>query len=59
MWVSMNPFTTNLTKIGVPTVTSGAVFQQNVTNMNVASSAAGIVTGTNLSGGNLEFWPYN
>jgi len=59
VWVSMNPFTTNLTKIGVPTVASGAVFQQNVTNMNVASSVAGIVTGTNLNGGNLEFWPYN
>jgi len=59
VWVSMNPFTANITRIGVPTVASGAVFQQNVTNMNVASSVAGIVTGTNLSGGNLEFWPYN
>ena len=59
VWVSMNPFTTNLAQIGVPTVASGAVFQQNVTNMNVASSVAGIATGTNLSGGNLEFWPYN
>jgi hypothetical protein len=27
--------------------------------MNVASSMAGIVTGTNLSGGDLQFWPYN
>jgi len=59
VWVSMNPFTTNLTKIGVPTLASGAAFQQNVTNMTVASSVAGIVTGTNLSGGNVEFWPYN
>jgi hypothetical protein len=59
VWVSMNPFTTNPAQIGVPTVTSGAVFQQNVTNMNVASSVAGIVTGTNLIGGNMEFWPYN
>jgi lysophospholipase L1-like esterase len=59
VWVSMNPFTTNLTKIGVPKLASGAVFQQNVTNMNVVSSVAGIVTGTNLNGGNLEFWPYN
>jgi autotransporter-associated beta strand protein len=59
VWVSMNPFTANITRIGVPTLASGAVFQQNVANMNVASSVAGIVTGTNLSGGNLEFWPYN
>jgi lysophospholipase L1-like esterase len=59
VWISMNPFTTNLTKIGVPTLASGAVFQQSVTNMNVSSSVAGIVTGTNLTGGSLEFWPYN
>ena len=59
MWVSMNPFTTNLAQIGVPTLASGAVFQQSVTGMNVASSVAGIVPGTNLTGGNLEFWPYN
>jgi len=59
VWVSMNPFTANITRIGVPTVASGAVFQQNVANMAVASSVAGIVVGTNLSGGNLEFWPYN
>jgi len=49
----------DLTQIGVPTLASVAVFQQNVTNMNVASSVAGIVTGTNLNGGNMEFWPYN
>jgi len=59
VWVSMNSFTTNITRIGVPTAASGAVFQQNVTNMNMASSVAGLVAGTNLSGGNLEFWPYN
>jgi hypothetical protein len=59
IWVSMNPFTTNLAQIGVPTLPSGAVFQQNVTNMNVISSVAGIVSGTNLGGGNLEFWPYS
>jgi autotransporter-associated beta strand protein len=59
IWVSLNPFTTNLAQIGVPTLPSGAVFQQNVTNMNVISSVAGIVSGTNLGGGNLEFWPYN
>jgi autotransporter-associated beta strand protein len=59
VWVSMNPFTANLNRIGVPTAASGAAFQQNVTNMNVASSVAGIVTGTGLSGGSLEFWPSN
>lgn len=59
IWVSMDAFTTNVAKIGVPTVDSGAIFQQPVAGMNVVSSVAGIVTGTNLNGGNIEFWPYN
>ena len=57
VWVSMDAFTTNIDKVGVPTVASGAFFQQPITNMNVQSSMAGIVVGTNLTGGNLEFWP--
>ncbi len=57
IWVSMDAFTTNVNQIGVPTVASGAYFRQPVTNMNVQSSVAGIVVGTNLSGGNIEFWP--
>ncbi len=59
LWVSMNAFTTNVNLIGVPTLSSGAFFQQPVTNMNVQSSVAGIATGTNLAGGNIEFWPSN
>jgi hypothetical protein len=58
LWVSMAPFTNNVQAIGVPTLASGAVYQQPVTSMNVMSTVAGIVTGTNLVG-NLEFWPYN
>jgi sialate O-acetylesterase len=48
-----------LDKIGVPTAKSGARFQQNVANMNVYSNVKGIVTGTGLKGGNIEFWPNN
>lgn len=59
IWVSMDAFTDNINKIGVPTLASGAVFQRPVAAMNVVSSVAGIVTGTNLAGGNVEFWPYN
>ncbi len=55
----MNPFTQNSAQIGVPTLASGAVFQQNVTNMNVYSDVPGIITGPGLTGGNIEFWPYN
>ena len=38
---------------------SGARFQQNVGNMNVYSNVKGIVAGTGLAGGNIEFWPNN
>jgi sialate O-acetylesterase len=59
LYVSMDAFTDSLNKIGIPTVASGARFQQNVANLNVYSNVRGLVTGTNLSGGNLEFWPSN
>lgn len=59
VFVSVQAFTDNVHKLGVPTLDSGAHFQQNVAHMNVFSDVPGVVTGTNLSGGNLEFWPGN
>ncbi|HEY3319078.1 MAG TPA: hypothetical protein VGP72_01180 [Planctomycetota bacterium] len=59
VFVSMDAFTDDLGKIGVPTFGSGAHFQQNVANMNVYSNVAGVVNGTALAGGNIEFWPHN
>lgn len=59
MFVSMDAFTKDLGKIGVPTVESGASFQQRVANMDVKSNVKGIVTRTGLAGGNIEFWPNN
>jgi sialate O-acetylesterase len=59
LYVSMDAFTDALDKIGVPTAKSGARFQQNVSHMNVYSNVKGIVTGTALAGGNIEFWPNN
>jgi sialate O-acetylesterase len=59
VYVSMDAFTTDITKIGVPTLASGAVFQQSVAHLNVFSNVSGIVTGENLAGGNIEFWPNN
>jgi len=59
VYVSMDAFTDNLDKIGIPTVRSGAHFQQNVTNLTVISDAKSIITGVNLTGGNIEFWPNN
>jgi len=59
IYVSMDTFTDNPGKIGVPVYGSGAFFQQNVANLNVWSNVKGIVTGTGLAGGNIEFWPNN
>ncbi|OAI54362.1 hypothetical protein AYO44_03580 [Planctomycetaceae bacterium SCGC AG-212-F19] len=59
LYVSMAAFTTDIKKIGVPTIASGASFQMNVANMNVYSNVSGIVTGTGITGGNIEFWPNN
>lgn len=59
VYVSMDAFTKSVDKIGVPTAASGAFFHQNVAHMNVISNAKGIVNGTDLGGGNIEFWPGN
>jgi hypothetical protein len=52
----MDAYTTQRGKIGVPSVASGALWQQNVTNMNVVSNSAAITPATGITG-NLEFWP--
>lgn len=59
VYVSMDAFTGALDKVGLPTIQSGARFQRNVSNLNVYSNVKGIITGTGLAGGNIEFWPDN
>ena len=59
VFVFMDAFTHDLGKIAVPTVVSGAFFRQNVTNLNVFSNVKELVTGSGLTGGNIEFWPNN
>jgi sialate O-acetylesterase len=59
LYVSMAAFTTDIKKVGVPTITSGASFQMNVASLNVYSNVPGIVSGTGMTGGNIEFWPNN
>ncbi|HEV2320406.1 MAG TPA: sialate O-acetylesterase, partial [Verrucomicrobiae bacterium] len=59
LFVSMDAFTSDIAKIGVPCFGAGEFFQQNVTNMDVFSNVGSIVTGIGLSGGNIEFWPNN
>jgi len=64
VWVSMDAFTTDARKIGVPCLhplcgdgMTPSVFQQALTNVNVVSNVPGL-SGTGLKG-NIEFWPYN
>jgi len=59
VWVSMDAFTHDLTKIGVPTAASGAVWQQKVSRLTVRSNVDGVVNVTDSDSGNIEFWPYN
>ncbi|MBQ9431534.1 MAG: Ig-like domain-containing protein [Kiritimatiellae bacterium] len=59
VWVSMDTFTDDISKISVPTFASGAVFQQKVTGMNVFCNVDGVTTGTEIDTGNIEFWPWN
>ncbi len=63
VYVSMDAFTADLAKIGVPTANRGAMFQQYVSNMNVyAYSSDGnvaVTTGVGIASGNIEFWPSN
>jgi len=59
VYVSMQAFTSDAKRIGVPTVESGASFQQNVTNLNVWSNVKDVVTGKGIAVGNMEFWSSN
>ena len=59
MWVAFDPLTQDKTKIGIPTVSSGAIWQQVLTNMDVFSNVSGITNYTACSYGNIEFWPYD
>ncbi|HPF37949.1 MAG TPA: sialate O-acetylesterase [Phycisphaerae bacterium] len=58
VFVSMDAFTTDAARTGVPTRASGSRFQQRVRNVDVHSNTPGVPNGTGLEG-NLEFWPNN
>ena len=60
-WVSMEAFTDDVTKIGVPATGEAGGFrlQTTVRDMNVVSNVAGVTNGTGLTTGNIEFWSAN
>ncbi|MBU4460697.1 MAG: sialate O-acetylesterase, partial [Verrucomicrobia bacterium] len=59
VYTSMDAFTTDLRKTGIPALASGAFFQTPVTNLTVLSNVPGLTNGSAMAGGNLEFWPNN
>ncbi|MFM7055682.1 MAG: sialate O-acetylesterase [Planctomycetota bacterium] len=59
VFVSMDAFTKDATKIGIPTVASSAVFQQAVSGVDIFTDVTGLASGTALQSCNIEFWPHN
>lgn len=59
IFVSMDKFSNDVHKIGIPTIASNARFQQAVKSMDVFSNLSSITSGTNIGTGNIEFWPDN
>ena len=57
-YASMDAFTEDIGKIGLPGVRTKAHFQQAVENLRVISSVDGLQNGEGLKG-NIEFWPNN
>lgn len=58
-YVSMDAFTSNIGHIGLPIANNGVSFQRLVSNMNVVTNSANVVTGSGIATGNIEFWPTN
>lgn len=59
VFVTMDPFTKEIGKIGVPDLDSKVKFQQKLTNVFVKSNVAGVKNGTFAEGCNIEFWGTN
>lgn len=59
VFVVVDAFTDDVKKIGVPSASSGAKFQQKLTNMHVFSDVTALHTGEKAVDGWIEFWPHN
>lgn len=57
-WAAMDAFTDDLSRLGVPTLESGAHFQMPVGNLTILSNVESLAAGEGLPG-NLEFWSMN
>ncbi|MDJ0974131.1 MAG: sialate O-acetylesterase [Planctomycetota bacterium] len=58
IWVSMDAFTDDVKRLGVPSVATGVSLQQSVSGVNVITNVKG-VEGAHRTDGHIEFWPNN
>lgn len=56
IFVSMDAFTDDATKLGVPTASSGIDWQRKVEDVSVTSN---VIKNASNAAGNIEFWPNN
>jgi len=59
VFVSLDAFTKDAKKLGIPTHASGAVFQQAATGLEIFTDVPGLQAGRGIQKGQLEFWPHN
>lgn len=59
VFASMDSFTDDLNKIGIPIHSANAKFMQKVKNLTVRSHPSGAMDCTSSDGGNIEFWSGN
>jgi sialate O-acetylesterase len=59
VFVTMDPFTKDIAKIGVPDLDSKVKFQQKLSNVFIKSNVAGVKNGAFAEGCNIEFWGTN
>ena len=59
-YASFGAFTSDLSRIGVPTFTSQTIAQRYVQNLYYEAKSPSLTTaGTTVTKGNIEFWPLN
>jgi sialate O-acetylesterase len=59
VWASMDAFTNDARKIGIPAADTNASFQKKVSRLTVVTNVKDLAAGTFAEGGNIEFWPNN
>jgi sialate O-acetylesterase len=56
VYATVDPFTQDVTKLGLPTAEQQVFFQQIVKNLTVKSNVPGVTNGS-FTDGNVEIWP--